>query len=233
MAQRLIHQLFAEKLIQADGGEMIHDTGRFTFGSLLPDAYRAEHAGPSDVRRDSQVITHYKRATPDMLYRYFDFAQFYMDFRDLIMADDMYLGYYMHIVEDVYYRYFIHTEKGIPRAAVPELVAVIYRDYHLLNRYIMEKYAISRNVVKPEGFETEAVNSLYPFDADLMLAELAGDYADNAYGEPVYHTPESLDEFVKRYIPRCLELMRAARRGETPPDPLKYKWSAGDRKDYL
>ena len=149
------------------------------------------------------------------------------------MTDDLYLGYYIHIVEDVYYRYFIHTDKGIPRAAIPELREVIYRDYRLLNGYIEKKYDLERNVTKPEGFEKEAINSLYPFDADKMLSDLAGDYADNTQGVPVYHTPEILDEFVDIYFPKCEAVLCSARRGDAPPDPLEYKWSAGDRKDYL
>ena len=232
MAQRLIHQLFAEKLIEDGAGVLIRDPGRFLFGSLLPDAYR-ERESAGDIRRDAQIATHYKRATPDMLYRYFDYAQFYRDFRSLIMTDDMYLGYYIHIVEDVYHRYFIHTVKGMPRAAVPELREAVYRDYHLLNAYIMKKYGLRQRISKPGGFENEAINSLYPFDPDRMLAELEGDYNDPAQGVPTFHTPESLDEFFEGYVPLCAEAIRLAREGQEPPDPLERKWSAGDSKDYL
>ena len=84
MAQRTIHYLFGEIFSQQFE---IKDKTRFLLGNVLPDAY----ANGSD--RDK---THYIVKTDTQVY--FDFSKFRDEYADLICSDDLYLGYYMHLV---------------------------------------------------------------------------------------------------------------------------------------
>lgn len=232
MAQRLIHLLLSDMIIKTDSGKNIKAPERFIFGSLLPDAYRKEDSAGTE-RRDACVLTHFKSATPDMEYRYYDFSIFYSQFRDLILSDDLYLGYYIHLIEDSYYRYYIHEEKGIPRVASPEQVTRMHGDYHMLNAYIVSRYGVSREVRIPEGFEDEKINRLYPFDCEKFLRELGEDFNDRPDGRAKMLTEELLEEFIGRYAEKCADAVRRVKNGGELPQPLEMKWAAGENKEYL
>ena len=118
MAQRTIHYAFGEIL-----SRQVHlkDQQRFLLGSILPDAY----ANMSDRDR-----THYKVKTETHIY--LDFGAFRAQFRAEMLRDDLYLGYYMHLVEDAFYRQFMysgHFQAAHSRADV----ALLHNDYNILN----------------------------------------------------------------------------------------------------
>lgn len=232
MAQRLIHLLLADRIIKAGNGEYIKAPERFVFGSLLPDAYREEDQSGT-ARRDASIFTHFKSATPDMEYRYYDFDIFYRKYAELIRNDDLYSGYYIHLIEDAYYRYYIHTEKGLPRVASPEQVTYMHSDYHLLNAYIVDRYGVKFDVTIPEGFGEERINELYPFDCERQLSELREDYSDRHDSKAKLLTEEMLDGFIEKYAGIFAETAAAVKNGGTLPKPLDLKWSAGVNKDYL
>ena len=127
MAQRTIHYLFGELFAKQIE---FKDKNRFLLGSVMPDAYAAKS------ERDT---THYKCATKSNQ-KYFDFEMFRMQFGKKMQQDDLYLGYYMHLVEDVFYRQFMFKrQEKVP--GTPEEVSVLHRDYHILNSYIVKKYS--------------------------------------------------------------------------------------------
>ena len=87
MAQRLIHLLFCEKVMEKIE---VKDKNRFVLGNLLPDAYTGK-----EIRK----ATHYVTEMDEGKTAYFGFDQFRKAFSDLILTDDLYLGYYMHLVQ--------------------------------------------------------------------------------------------------------------------------------------
>ena len=100
MAQRTIHYLFGE-LISRE--VELHDKKRFLLGSILPDAY---------VDLEQRDATHFR--VVDETGIYFDFPSFFEKYKKQIQEDDLYLGYYMHLVEDAFYRIFfynVHSKK--------------------------------------------------------------------------------------------------------------------------
>ena len=102
MAQRTIHYAFAEELIRRCG---LTQPERFLLGSLLPDAY-------TDVcYRDA---THFKNhSIPGKVF--FDFEQFRRQFGEAMACDELYLGWYTHILEDDFYRELMHNKYHIGR----------------------------------------------------------------------------------------------------------------------
>ena len=91
MAQRTVHYLFGEMISKEI---TLSDKKRFLLGCILPDA----------IEPACRTASHFKVETNTR--KYFDFEAFRNQFFDLILRDDLYLGYYLHLVEDAFYRAF-------------------------------------------------------------------------------------------------------------------------------
>ncbi len=52
--------------------------------------------------------------------------------------DDLYLGYYLHLIQDMLYRRFMYGEHGW-NSSVPGNVEKLHRDYEILNEYVSKK----------------------------------------------------------------------------------------------
>ena len=101
MAQRTIHMLFATTLTDKVD---IKDKNRFFIGSILPDAY---------INHEDRDKTHFIKRIQQLDYKinYIDFGEFYKKYCNKIMSDDLYLGYYAHLIEDAFYRHYLYHEK--------------------------------------------------------------------------------------------------------------------------
>ena len=93
MAQRTIHYLFGEMISRQT---QIRDKKRFLLGSILPDA----------IETANRNLSHFKVETET--HKFFDFRSFRNRYFQQILQDDLYLGYYMHLVEDAFYRNFFY-----------------------------------------------------------------------------------------------------------------------------
>ena len=93
MAQRTIHYLFGEMI---SNQIPLSDKKRFLLGSILPDAIEPHNRDTSHFIIETQ------------LHKYFDFEAFRRQYAAQIQQDDLYLGYYMHLVEDAFYRSFFY-----------------------------------------------------------------------------------------------------------------------------
>ena len=213
MAQRTIHYLLGEELI----GLGVRDVDRFRVGNLLPDAIE------DLIFRD---LTHYQTDTQigGETKRLSDFERFRREFAPLVETDGLYLGYYMHLIEDACYRRFWNRVRFAPRDMTRENVAVLHNDYHLLNRYIVSRYGIRNEIVFPENFEREPVNRIYPFLLRDFLDEMRGDYTENPQGTTHYLTETLLEEFLADARDTCREALRRILSGGEPMDPRSLTW---------
>ena len=213
MAQRTIHYLLGEELI----GLGVRDVERFRVGNLLPDAIE-------DLVYRS--LTHYQVEEPigGRLARYSDFERFRREFAPLVESDGLYLGYYMHLVEDACYRIFWNREQIAPRDLTRAQVAVLHSDYHLLNRYIVAHYGVRNELVLPEGFAREPINRIYPFLLEDFLDEMRGDFTEEPQGHTVYLTEALLERFLEEARDICREALRRILAGEEPTDPKSLNW---------
>ena len=201
MAQRTIHYLLGELLLRQ---VPLPDRRRFLLGSILPDAF---------AELSERAKTHFtNRSIPG--YMYFDFDAFRNRFGVKMAADDLYLGYYMHLVEDNYYRVFFRERVGVNiDAQKPEQIKRLHLDYTLLNAYITERYGIRNEVERPPDFESEPLNEIAHFDLDRFLREFAGDFTRQAEGDTRYLTEPMLDEFLARCLPQVLRELRTVQAG--------------------
>ena len=213
MAQRTIHYLLGEELI----GLGVRDVDRFRVGNLLPDAIEdLIFRNLTHYQTDTQIGGETKRLS--------DFERFRREFAPLVETDGLYLGYYMHLIEDACYRRFWKKIGFADRQMTREKVAVLHNDYHLLNRYIVSRYGIRNEIVFPENFEREPVNRIYPFLLRDFLDEMRGDFTENPQGTTHYLTETLLEEFLTDARDTCREALRRILSGGEPMDARTLTW---------
>ncbi len=201
MAQRTIHYCLGTFLIERG---LIHDKDRFLLGTVLPDAYR----DPRDRRK-----AHFQSdRIPGK--RFFDFDEFYDRYEEKIREDDLYLGYYLHLLEDDLYRDLFHRRLQLPRMKNDEDVETLHRDYHLLNRIIVEKYDLHYDIAVPDGLEEEELLKILPFDIENFLEEFKKDFHEEVSGECRFISEDMVFRFLDEYRDPVLNETEALRRKE-------------------
>ena len=210
MAQRTIHYLFGEIISKEI---MLSDKKRFLLGSILPDA----------IEPDFRNASHFKIKTAT--HKYFDFESFRNQYFPLMRHDDLYLGYYMHLVEDAFYRAFFYTDRfSMPRSR--EEVPALHNDYHILNSYIIQKYPIQNILGSTFSLENEPLCRIAPFTIDKFLSELANDFTEQTNGTTVFLSESMLDEYVTTYIPLAIEEVNSIKSGTSSLNATDYAWPA-------
>lgn len=156
---------------------------------------------------------------------YFDLNGFKEQFDTLIHTDDLYLGYYMHLVEDTLYRKFLYRDyQFASHFKTEEEIRVLHNDYRLLNMYIVNRYGLTNEVEKPYNFQKERINEIVPFCLDDFLEEMKRDFLPYENGITVLLTEKLLDEFIGKYTDECLLELEAVRKRESYLNPMEYKW---------
>lgn len=210
MAQRTVHHAFGQLLAEACG---ISDLPRFLLGSLLPDAICWK------TERDA---SHYVRITPDGS-RFYDFSRFRLDFSAQMPDDPLYLGYYMHLVEDNLYRLFCHRDYDLYFISDDE-VRALHRDYHLLNPWLREKYRLENRLMLPSDFDLEPIARIARFDPEGLLRELDSDLSERPAGDFRFLSPAMMDEFISQSLPQLEAELRAVLRGESCLRASDFAW---------
>lgn len=198
MAQRTVHYILGQMLAAACG---VEDTPRFLYGSLLPDAI---------VDKSDRDVSHFAFRGDDGT-RYYDFNRFRSDYAER-MNDPLILGYYMHLVEDNFYRSFYHKIYHFYFVG-EEKVRAVHRDYHLLNPYLRRTYPIDRRLMIPDGFDAEPIARIAAFDAEQLLLDFETDMTETPEGDFTYFTPTMMDEFIAMCLPPCEKELHAVLRG--------------------
>lgn len=202
MAQRTIHYLFGD--IFSEQVE-IKNKQRFLLGSVLPDAY-------ADVCDRNK--THFKRKLDETNQICFDFDSFKEQYFELMQKDDLYLGYYMHLVEDAFYREYIYCGRfNMPCSK--EEVAVLHNDYHILNNYIVKSYNICNIIQKPAEFQKEPICNVAAFRVDKFIDDMSCDFTEKTSGKTIFVTEDMLDEFIDTYAKKGIEELKSIQSGKS------------------
>lgn len=212
MAQRTIHMLFGTLLL--DKIELF-DKNRFLIGSILPDAY----INPTDRK-----VAHFIKYISNENCLYFDFKDFLERFQNKIMDDDLYLGFYVHLVEDAFYRYFLYYEKQFIKKITRYELDMLHNDYHILNSYIVRKYVLPSHLDLPKAFENELLNEITEFDIKTLVSDYENDVVELYDEKPVLLSEAMLEEFVLKYIDILADELRSVRNGRSKLNVLDYKW---------
>lgn len=212
MASSIVHLAVTDELIKRHD---FSDTNRLRFGSVIPDA-------------GSKEASHLKVSIMDGRMKTYDLDRFRAMYGERMLTDDLYLGYYLHLVQDALYRHFVYDRYHWDPNP-PGNIEKLHNDYSTVNFYVVKKYGLVNDLNVPNGFEQEDINRLCVFDVERFMSEIAA-YFLPAAGEPIFFfTKEMSDEFIAEAAKYCSEEIRKLRNGDSGMDMTEYAWSrAGD-----
>ena len=70
-----------------------------------------------------------------IIYVCIDFELFRSKYGELMKTDDLYLGYYLHLVQDICYRHFVY-DKYKWNPMIPGNVEKLHKDYSIIKIYV-------------------------------------------------------------------------------------------------
>ena len=195
MASSIIHLAVTNELIKHHA---FKDENRLKFGAILPDAGKGK-AG----HLNKYIWGRNKKS--------YDFELFRDKFGELMRQDDLYLGYYLHLVQDICYRHFVY-DKYHWNPMIPGNVEKLHNDYSIINYYVTEKYDLKNDIVAPKDFERESINDLCVYDVNWLM-ESMGEYFKKVDGDIFFFTREMADEYIAEAVELCLKELSAFMNG--------------------
>ena len=132
MPQKIVHYVVAKELINKN---VIKDEYKYIMGNIVPDS--------NDHTKKDHSLTHYITCENNKIL--IKFNDFFNKYKDKILDDDMYLGYYTHLLTDSLYRHYLYNIKKMKKYRQDEnFEEKIYSDYNKLNRILIEKYNLEK-----------------------------------------------------------------------------------------
>lgn len=186
------------------------DQNRLAFGAILPDAA---------VEGNS----HLRISVDEDTKKTYDLTAFRSRFAVRMLADDLYLGYYLHLVQDLFFRKFVYDRYHWDPSP-PGNIERLHNDYALLNPYIVQKYALTNSVTVPAGFDEEPLNDLGRFSPHAFVAGMAADFQSGRTGTAFFFTKEMADEYIAYAGEKCEQELCALRRGMPCLDERALAW---------
>ena len=208
MASRTIHLAIAKNI-----SHTYHhiNLNRFYLGSILPDACISKNS-------------HFNKYILNGIRKTHDLTGFRQKYLLKILSDDLYMGYYLHLLEDVLFRYFmfeIIQFDPSPNGNIDQL----HRDYDLINRYVIERYDLSYIPTIPSNLHQEPLLLDQQYDLTAFIEELKRDFKEDPQGETVFFKKEHVIQYIEMAVPKCLEELRAFNKDTSHFDEDKYSWT--------
>ena len=211
MASRILHLAVLEEMMKQ---VKVSDKNRFRLGCIMPDAYN-----PAVSKADS----HLKIFVCGKSKKTYDLDRFLSMFEQEMKADDLYRGYYLHLIQDLVFRELMY-DKYKWNPTIPGNVERLHQDYHRINPYIITKYGLTKDIRLIDGLEKERIYSLYPFQVKSFLQDMENDFTDICEGEYYFFTKEMADEFVECAAGTCIRELSALEEGRHYVDAYERAW---------
>lgn len=212
MASRIIHLAITNELSQQYGFSNID---RLYFGTIIPD-------GVSSCQ--DYILSHFKLRISDTGKRSYNLTEYKEKFGNLLKADDLYLGYYLHLIQDLLYGHFMYDRyhwNPKPDGNIERL----HDDYKQINAYVISKYGLHSDIHVPNGFASEKINEIADFEPDRFIQELKNDFERIEYKERFFFTDNMVDEYIQWAVEYCKKELAALENGSYYFD--EYEWSWG------
>ncbi len=206
MASSIMHLAVTGELMKRRD---FRDPNRLKFGSILPDA------------GDSRV-SHFKKNIDGGRHMY-DFAAFRKIFGGLMLKDDLYLGYYLHLIQDLCFRHFIYDEYHWNPWNSGNTDR-LHRDYEIGNCYVIRKYGLADNIFIPAGFEDEPLNKICQFDTTGFQRVMSGYFTSIVEGYAFFFTNDMAEEYISEAAELCLGEVDALFHGGKLMDGYENSW---------
>lgn len=211
MASRIIHLAITDELTKI---YPFKDPNRLKLGSVLPDA-----CAPGRTTEDS----HLKIRLCGTTKKTYDLTWYREKFGRKMREDDLYLGYYLHLIQDILFRYFMYELHHWDSKA-PGNVDRLHNDYALINTYVVKQYQLKDELSIPADFEKEAICEIYPFDARNFVAEMKNDFLPYSQGEIFFFTEEFADAFIHMAVDACSRELEMFWAGRAEMDEYRWAW---------
>ena len=209
MASRIIHYALAKEILKHYNYK---DSNRFYLGSVLPDASKTNN-------REA----HFNKYLDNDTKKTHDLTLFRGLYLDKMLDDDLYLAYYLHLLEDIIFREFMYHkfdfnpyEKGY--------ISTLHNDYHILNKYFIDKYNLEFEIEIPNNIYEEELIKAYEFNIEEFLNEMKEDFKDNINEEAKFFTKEKADKFFNKCLEICLKEIDAIFINHKYLNEDDYKW---------
>lgn len=214
MASRLMHIANAyilEKELK------VNDVINFRVGHLLPDAVIS-----CDKKK---VNTHFISNINNGSRKMFDFTAFYNRYKHKILTDNLYLGYYFHLIQDSMFRMFLYYNMDyLKYRGNAAFQTQLYNDYHILNKYLVDKYSIKNDFIVQYDFCKHDINEIYPFEIIEFIKDINSDFNDKAVGEAKLFTKGNLDEYISKSLSICIQEYNSICEDKTLLNSRDFSW---------
>ena len=207
-------------LHQFQTGEMVHaylltgarGLGKRTFARLLASAlFCTSETG----EKPCGVCEGCRRA--------YDLEGFRGQFGEQMGQDGLYLGYYLHLIQDTFYRKFIYGEHHWD-SRNPENVKKLHRDYEITNCHVAQKYGLSPGNLQVIDLTGEPITELADFDVPGLVEEVSEQFAPVVETDIFFFSKEMAEELVERSIVFCLDELRRLKTGKAGLNSMDWSW---------
>ena len=188
MASSIIHYAITCELIKR---RQFNNPDRLKLGSILVDA---GYNGNSHMK--ISVAGGHKKT--------YDLDGYKSTYGGLMKSDDLYLGYYLHLIQDIIYRHFVY-DKYHWNPLIPGNVEKLHRDYAIGNFYVTQKYNLKNEVTIPVDFDKEPINQICSFDFDGLVQNMNSYFVPIEDDDIFFFTKEMTDEYIAETVEYCLE----------------------------
>ena len=212
MASSIIHLAVTNELMKL---YEFKKPDRLKFGVILPDAGDAN-------------TSHLKKAVWGLNKKTYDFERFRAEYGKKIKTDDLYLGYYLHLVQDICYRHFVY-DKYKWNPLIPGNVEKLHKDYSIINHYVVSKYHLRNAITVPFRFENEAICRLCTYNTDWLMTAMAEYFQPTAEDDIFFFTKEMADEYIDEAVSVCIKELNALEGGTGLIESYDNAW---DNKPY-
>lgn len=201
MASRIMHYVIADLLSKKID---IKDYNRFVFGALLPDMSSHEDG--------SYVIAHMGGSNEAKGIKGIDWSKFYNKYQSNMLEDDLYLGYYVHLIVDAYW--LKHIQNKFVRKHSKEVKHVLrkkgYREMQSYNSLLVDKFNLVNKIEVIRNMRIDEINEAY---IDLFMRAFGEDFVDEKNGDVLFevYPYEDVMLFIQNACEKCICEINAAR----------------------
>lgn len=188
MASSIIHYAITCELIKR---RQFNNPDRLKLGSILVDS---GYNGNSHMK--ISVAGGHKNT--------YDLDGYKSIYGELMKQDDLYLGYYLHLIQDILYRHLVY-DKYHWNPLIPGNVEKLHRDYAIGNFYVVQKYNLKNEVTIPADFDKEPINQVCSFDLEGLVQNMNSYFAPIAEDDIFFFTKEMADEYIAEAVGYCIQ----------------------------
>ncbi|MCI9553428.1 MAG: zinc dependent phospholipase C family protein, partial [Acutalibacter sp.] len=167
-----MHLVLAQELLK---DRELSQPEAFLFGALLPDAPRPP-AGKAGNR-----ASHFLADRGPL--RTYDLDEFRQLYGERLREEGLYLGYYLHLIQDIVYRRFQHGKWAWGKLSKEQFTR-LYQDYSLLNDRFICQYRLENKVKIPKEVEEEDICRRFFLRTGELLEQVEEDFRRERAGEP-------------------------------------------------